>query len=370
MTALPESRKSQYLIRKKRLGAIRGVLLACCTWFSTVHSLAAEERLPGPEQWRAASGIMRLAALQKDGLTIGKAPIARAVLLQMGYGSPQRRLVSHDLRITPTFGYDSNLNGGFSGDRLTIGGLPAFTLAPEIVARPGLSAGLRLDAHADWALAPRVTAGLALHLRHSRALSATYFKSGIALRGCLNRLSGGQSVLRLCADAGSSHSPQSISHSRGLEAGVSHGFVMGRALLDADTWLRHEFALSAGQWQGGLGLRAVMTSGQDFGISYSMAAPVAGELVSRHALSLHAGFALSGAPMRVSATWSEADGGWFMGQPRREITRSLVVSRSFRIGWKGRGPVILTPSLRWFETRAGHDLLNREGVDMFINVQF
>lgn len=271
-----------------------------------------------------------------------------------GAGPP--RVIFAGARATPVLAWDANINGGYLGDRFTLGGL-VFAIDPARRARAGLMAGLAFGADLRLAWGP----GRYLDLQAGgEALWSPEHRMGRAAAGasaCLRGHLRGWTFGDLCASA--SHGWRVLS--RGGTATVSAGLA---TLVTAGP-AHHELSLRLArltqpegpQTEATLGWSAVWPMATTE-LSLSVLSAVTDATVPRRRAAFAIRWLAAGRPVSLGLHWQEAGGGMLVGRPREDRTLALSLGLQPRPG--------LTVELVHQVNRSTHDLFSdrRTGISL------
>ncbi len=240
------------------------------------------------------------------------------------------RLVAAELWAAPVLSWDGNINGGVLTDRFSLGGY-VFQADPASVAQAGVVLGGAAGgtARLAWASGRLIELQAGAELAWSPDLDIG--RSDAALGLCSRNHLAGWTFLDLCANG-----QWSWRHLGDSSAGQTS--LRLSTLADASESL-HEIALtytSAGtdgapQARIGLAVNSVWNHAVTE-LSLTLGAPVAGQTVLRRRLEAGVGWFWRGRPLRAGLWYQVADGGAFLGTPRRDEGMGASLELQLRPG--------------------------------------
>lgn len=313
-----------------RRGFFAGVALAIPVLLASgLYAVAG----PLDHNWQAAlfarSERLRLFALVLDkplgvGAAIG--PLRRSLGLNQPAGAAPQRIGGGEF-LAPVLSWDGNINGGYKGDTVLIGGLP-FRIDAPYRAHAGIVAGLRGGVSRRWAIAPGTT--LDLRLNGSFVRAPRFDENVTTAQSALCLEHGLGPTLWTTGCGGSVTQLRTLSTTR--EQFVSFGVgglvaaPFGPSVIEATYrhsmnpgWTRDSLRLSSETARRGLGVVSLSASlgervtGQNselFSFGVGLTRPIAGQVTS------------------LAVELAKTGGARFLGQERRDKNLSLSITRA------------------------------------------
>lgn len=226
------------------------------------------------------------------------------------------RLVAAELWAAPVLSWDGNINGGVLTDRFFFGGY-VFEADPAFVAQPGVVLGAAAGGTARMAWA----SGRLIELQAGAELAWSpehdIGRSDAALGLCSRNHLAGWTFLDLCANG--QWSGRSLGDSSAGQTSLRLSTLADGADSLHEIALTYTRAETADDPQARIGLAVNSVWNHAVTeVSVTLGAPVAGETVLRRRLDAGIGWFWRGRPLRADLWYQVADGGTFLGTPRRD----------------------------------------------------
>lgn len=283
---------------------------------------------------------------------------------EMGLIGTPGQVTSKWLRFSPVLTYDTNINGGSTGESITLSGLK-FVVAEEFRAKSGFLAGGSVSGGMRVNLAPLTALELNLSGMAAWAPEHEISKTRLTAAACVRRMVDDATQVRGCLDGYVSTYELGRTERYGAELGVSRAFATTSAF--------HEVTLSA--------KRNTYTEGENYGqtvlsAQYVMAQPhpyavMAGVQVGtdtddrismRERVSLGLVADIWGKQTMFSVSAQNNRGGLFLGEGREE--RIYVASAGRDVTKK------INLGVSYVVTKARHEFFDDRAVGFDFNYRF
>lgn len=310
------------------------------------------------------SGSLALKALSDPRLP---APLKQArakIAHDMGLTGQPGEVTSRWLRFAPVLAHDSNINGGSSGDSVTVSGL-TFEVDEKFRAASGLLLGLSFNAGMRINAAPLTALELDMGGMAAFAPEHDMTKTRLTGSACLRRDVGKGTHLRGCADAYLSTYELGRTSRLGAEVSVSRAFASSNAFHEVTLGLKQNLYLEGEDYQqtvlsaqyvtarpGPMAFTAGIQLGSDTGDRISM----------RERVSVGLATELAGKQTTFALSAQNNRGGLFLGEERRERTYGVSVSRRFTDK--------LTVGVSYTRTKAQHEFFDDNALGLDIGWRF
>lgn len=321
----------------KLRGLLRSLLLAAGL-ASATPLLAGPQDLPDltGNAFLSSSDRMRIrafgAGLEAGNLSPAAVAFLRRDLLAQGYGvTPgQLQVTARRLSFAPVLGWDGNINGGVLQDRLDLGGYvleadPAFRAKAGLVLGSSLAAMTRLAWGEGRVFELALSSELAWSPRHEIG------RADLALNLCSRNHLQNWTFLDLCALGSRSWRQLDTGNAHRLSLGLSKIFAAAGGLQELG--LRFDRASASGGPQDRLRLSAERISRAGvLDLALTLGEGREDETLLRR--RIEAGFAWQtlGRDWRFDLWQQVAEGGAFLGRPRRDQLRGLGLMVSLKPG--------------------------------------
>jgi hypothetical protein len=250
-----------------------------------------------------------------------------------GYGPETRTGGLTYFRVRPLLSYDPNVTGGVPNDSIQVAGFD-FSIDPEFVGKGDMLLGVDVRAGLRKNLAPR----LALDARASGSFGyaprVEVSKASLDADLCLRYQSNRSRYIHGCVGADVRLVELGDQRSLRASTGITQAFTTGSTIhaVTGELGLRKVFPEFGTDWTQAY-LRLSTASALRNGTAIVSMLEL-GEAVDRvHATRLRASIGLArdinGKPGSISLFYSKADGGIYLGGPRRDETIGLAVSYQF-----------------------------------------
>lgn len=258
----------------------------------------------------------------------GAVQAARDVATSLGLGPDVRfGLPEVSFSLRPLMVHDPNINGGLPFDRIEIGAL-TFTVTEETRARAAWTFGARASANLDMPLTHGLIGQLHAQVgrRHAPRHDANITDRGAGL--CLRYTAESWLFLDGCLSGSDLENARSQTASRVQTVTLGRVFDTARAVhelsltrmqIDSDKQRQNRLRLSYRSMIAGVG--AV-----DVGLT--LGGRIDGRLMPTLIADLGYGALVMGQPTRISASYTQEEGGRLFGQDRRETSWTLRASRA------------------------------------------